>query len=314
MKTSFKVAAFSAVVGLVGCRGWETEERPVHLIKNMDTQEKGKAYRRDTTGLFADGRMMRAPVEGTVAQGQLAEDDLWEEGLSSPDGGALAPSQAFPAAVKDDWDAQVARGHNRYDIYCAPCHGTALDGQGPVAQKAFDGGPRLKVAPPDLHLERISKDMVVGKIYAAIRSGVNDGNMPSYAAQIPVADRWAIVAYVKAAQMKKDSSVPQEPGGIVVAKIDVATAEAGATLYKAKGCNACHSIDGARIVGPTFKALWGKTEKTDKGDVTVDLAYLTESLINPSAKIADTYPPAMPPQQLNELEIKSIGLFLETLK
>ena len=67
---------FGAAVALTGCRGWETENRPVHLIKNMDTQEKGKAYRRDTTGLFADGRMMRAPVEGTVAQGQLADDAL----------------------------------------------------------------------------------------------------------------------------------------------------------------------------------------------------------------------------------------------
>ncbi len=191
------------------CRGWETEERPIHLIKNMDTQEKGKAYRRDTTGLFADGRMMRAPVEGTVAQGQLGEDDLWEEGLDE----AGEPSKAFPASVKDDWDAQVARGEGRYRIYCAPCHGPKLDGQGTVAQKALDGSPRLTVPPPDLHLERISKDMVVGKVYAAIRRGVNDGNMPSYAAQIPVADRWAIVAYVKAQQMEKDDSVPQEPGG-----------------------------------------------------------------------------------------------------
>ena len=63
MKHLFLVGA----LGLVGCRGGESEKPPVHLIKNMDTQEKGKAYRKDSTGLFADGRMMRAPVEGTVA-------------------------------------------------------------------------------------------------------------------------------------------------------------------------------------------------------------------------------------------------------
>ncbi len=66
---------------LTGCRGWESEEPPDAPHPNMDTQEKGRAYREDTTGLFADGRMMRAPVEGTVAQGQLDDDDLLEEGV-----------------------------------------------------------------------------------------------------------------------------------------------------------------------------------------------------------------------------------------
>ncbi len=312
MKTTFKLAAFSAVFALTGCRGWETEERPVHLIKNMDTQEKGKAYRRDTSGLFADGRMMRAPVEGTVAQGQLGEDLLWEEGLGE-DG---QPTKEFPATVKGEEavEEQAARGQNRYQIYCAPCHGSALDGKGPVAGPALDGGPRLTLPPPDLHQERIAKDMVVGKIYSAIRNGVNDGNMPSYAAQIPVADRWAIVMYLKQAQLKKGSADQLEPGGAAPVIVTEASVEAGEKLYKAKGCNACHSIDGSKIVGPTFKALWGKTEKTSGGEVTVDLAYVSESILNPMAKITEGYPPAMPPQQLSELEIKSVALFIESLK
>ena len=159
-----------------------------------------------------------------------------------------------------------------------------------------------------------AKDMTVGKIYSAIRNGVNAGNMPSYAAQIPVADRWAIIAYVKAAQMKTDSSVPLEPGGVTVAEVKVASAEAGASLYKAKGCNACHSIDGSKLVGPSLKALWGKTEATSAGDVTVDAAYFKESLLNPMAKVVTGFPPAMPPQQVNELEIESLALFVQTLK
>ncbi len=307
LKTSVSVAA---VLALVGCRGWETEDRPVHLIKNMDTQEKGKAYRRDSTGLFADGRTSRLPVEGTVAQGHLAEDPLWEEGLDEE----AQPSKAFPASVKDDWDAQVARGQGRYAISCTPCHGAALDGKGPVAGVALDGGPRLTVPPPSLHLERIAKDMQVGKVYAAIRNGVNAGNMPSYAAQVSVADRWAIVAYVKAEQMKKDPSVPQEPGGAAVVVVTAASAEAGAALYKSKGCNACHSVDGAKIVGPTFKGTWGTQRNTSAGPVTVDLAYVKESIVNPMAKIAEGYPPAMPPQALSDLEIESLALYFETLK
>ncbi|HEY1086465.1 MAG TPA: c-type cytochrome [Archangium sp.] len=305
-----KTSLLSLAVLATGCRGWETQERPIHLIKNMDTQEKGKAYRRDSTGLFADGRMMRLPVEGTVAQGQLGDDVLFEDGVDE----AGEPTKAFPASVKEKMDLHVARGASRYQIYCSPCHGQNLDGLGTVAGTALDGGPRLTVAPPSLHLERISKEMVVGKIYSAIKHGVNNGNMPSYAAQIPVEDRWAIIAYVKAEQMKKDSSVPLEPGGIQAVVVTAASAEAGAQLYKAKGCNACHSIDGSRLVGPSFKGLVGRTEKTSAGEVQVDLAYVKESILQPMAKIVDTYPPAMPPQALNDLEIESVYKYLETLK
>lgn len=303
--------AMAGLLGLAGCRGWETEERPVHLIKNMDTQERGKAYRRDSTGLFADGRMMRLPVEGTVAQGQLGDDVLWEDGLDEKG----EPSKLYPAQVKEQLGDELrARGHNRYNVYCAPCHGVDLDGKGPVAGLALDGGPRLLVPPPSFHDARL-KEMVVGKIYSAIKNGVNAGNMGSYAAQIPVADRWAIITYIRGEQMKKDSSVVEEGGeGVVAVKVDKATAEAGAALYKAKGCNACHSIDGSRLVGPSFKGTWGTTRPTSAGPVTMDLAYVKESILQPMAKIAEGYPPAMPPQQLNELEIESMALFFETLK
>jgi mono/diheme cytochrome c family protein len=304
-------------VAVTGCRGWETEERPIHLIKNMDTQQKFKAGRKDDTGLFADGRMSRLPVEGTVAQGQLGDDTHWEEGTDeSTDGGAAEPTLKFPANVKEQWDAQAARGQNRYNIYCAPCHGPGLDGKGTVAGVALDGGPRLQVPPPSFHQDRLSKEMPVGKIYSAIRNGVNNGNMPSYAAQIPVKDRWAIVAYVKSEQMKKDPSVPQEPvpGVVVVPTGNKPTADMGAALYKARGCNACHSLDGSKIVGPSFKGLWGKTEKTDKGDVVVDLAYIKESTATPMAKIVDGFPPAMPPQVLSDVEVESIAMYIETLK
>jgi mono/diheme cytochrome c family protein len=307
---TLKTAALGVAFLLAGCRGWETEERPVHLIKNMDTQEKGKAYRRDSTGLFADGRMMRPPVEGTVAQGQLHDDLLLEEGVDEKG----EPSQEFGTGVEEAWDANVARGESRYRIYCAPCHGLELDGKGTVAQLALDGGPRLTVPPPSLHSERVAKELVIGKIYGAIRNGVNNGNMPSYAAQIPVADRWAVVAYVKAQQMKKDPTVPKKPGKAADVVVTAATAEAGAALYKARGCNACHSIDGSRLVGPSFKGLAGRMEKTSAGEVMVDLAYVKESILQPMAKIVDGYPPAMPAQALNDLEIESVYKYFETLK
>jgi mono/diheme cytochrome c family protein len=316
---------FFAMASVLSCRGWESEKPPVHIIRNMYTQEKGKAYRKDTTGLFEDGRVMRAPVEGTVAIGQLGEDDLMEDGLAYPsatDAGVrdagiptLVDAQFFPVSLdNDNWDTSVARGKTRYQIYCTPCHGPLLDGKGTVAQLSDDGKPRLLVAPSNLHDARIAKEMVVGKIYSAIRNGVN-GNMPSYASQISPEDRWAVVAYVKAEQMRLDATVPKTPGAapvVVVGK--VATAETGAALYKAQGCNACHSLDGTRVVGPTFKGIWGRKEKTDKGEVEVDLAYLTESVLNPNAKIVDGYPPAMPVKILKDIEIASIALFMQTLK
>lgn len=302
-----------ALSAAVGCRGYESEEPPIHLVRNMDTQEKGKAYRQDTTGLFADGRMMRPPVPGTVAQGQLGDDLLLEDGVDE----AGNPSLKFPDAVKEGGripESLTARGQARYDIYCTPCHGVGLDGQGPLAKVGFDSNPRLKIPPPSFHDDRLKK-MPAGQIYAAIKNGVNQGNMGSYAAQIPVRDRWAIVAYVRAQQKLKDPSVEPEGGVVlVVAAADTASAEHGSQLYAAKGCNACHSLDGTRLVGPSFKGAWGTSRATSGGEVVADLAYVTESIKQPNAKVVDGYPPVMPAIALTDLEVESLALYIESLK
>src|SRR5438067_488300 len=174
-----KIQTFTilALTALAGCRGGESDQPPVHLIQNMMTQEKGRPYRADHSGIFADGRMMRTPVEGTVAIGQLYEDDLLNEGLS-PDGGV---AECFPLEfliddkTKTVTDAVRARGELRYNIYCTPCHGGLGDGKGPVASRG------LEVPPANFH-DQLKKDLLAGKIYSAIRNGVNNGNMPSYAA------------------------------------------------------------------------------------------------------------------------------------
>jgi hypothetical protein len=75
---AFLFAAAGLVVAFSGCRGWESDQPPIHLIPNMDTQEKGRPYRRDNSGVFADGQMMRLPVVGTVARGEVP----WEVPLS----------------------------------------------------------------------------------------------------------------------------------------------------------------------------------------------------------------------------------------
>lgn len=313
------------VVTVAGCRGGESDQPPVHLIRNMFTQEKGKAYRQDTTGIWADGRMMRTPVDGTVAVGELREDPHYYEGVALPtdadggvvmlaDGGmpAMEAAQYFPAQVKVDGkipDALRARGHNRYNIYCAPCHGVEGDGKGTVAFRPDGTTSRgLMVPPPAINSDRV-KDLVAGKIYQAIANGVNNDNMPSYAAQIPVADRWAIVSYVR----QLGNAVDEHPPGKAVVVL-TASAEAGAQLYKSKICVTCHTLDGSKLVGPSFKGLYGKTESTSAGDVKVDDAYITESIREPMAKVVTGFPPAMPKQEYTELEVQSLILFIKEQK
>lgn len=296
----------SGLVGLLvvsACRGGESEKPPVHLIHNMDSQEKSKAYRKDTSEVFPNGRYLQTPPEGTVAWGQLDEDDHFFKGLDAQG----QPAVEFPAALKDGdkaKEALVARGALRYQVFCAPCHGELADGKGPVAGKG------LLVPPPSFKDDRL-KEMVNGKIFAAITNGVNNGNMASYASQIPVEDRWAIIAYLR--QDVQKTVLEPKPGAVAVAS-DKPTAEYGAALYKQEGCNACHSIDGSKLVGPSFKGLWGKTESTSAGDVKVDEAYLKESVLNPMAKVVTGFPPAMPARPLNDLQISSLALYFQTLQ
>jgi len=302
VKQSLKhIAALSvslaALSSSVGCRGWQSDSPPVHLNWNMDTQEKGKAYRK--SDFFPDGRMMRTPPAGTVAQGYLHDDDHRSLGLI--DGKAAT-------SLPDIGDAQVAvkRGQERFNIYCAPCHGGAGDGNGTI-------NSRLMVKAPSFHDARL-KEMPVGQIYQAILNGVNGGNMPPYRHQIQEDDRWNVTLYVRALQKSKDPSVTLGGQVVAAAAADASLEQKGEVLFKTKTCNACHSIDGTRLVGPTWKGLYGSKEKTDKGEVVVDDAYLTESILKPMDKVTVGYPPAMPQVALTDEEVQQLIAYIKSLK
>ena len=97
----------------------------------------------------------------------------------------------------------------------------------------------------------------------------------------------------------------------------LAPVDLGEKLYSSKGCNACHSVDGTRLVGPSFKALYGKDEKlADGSTVKVDDAYMRESILNPAAKIVESYQNLMTPYQgkLKEREIVGLIEYIKTLK
>ncbi len=159
--------------------------------------------------------------------------------------------------------------------------------------------------------------MPVGKIYAAIKNGVNNGNMASYAAQIPVDDRWAIVAYIRAAEGQ--GPVVASPAAssrvVVVRRRTRPRAEHGTQLYKAKGCNACHTLDGTKIVGPTFKGLWGKTEKSPAPATSWSTRRTSPSRSCSRWRRSSTATRRRcRPRPLTDLEVESLVLFIETLK
>jgi mono/diheme cytochrome c family protein len=166
----------------------------VHLVQDMDNQPKFKEQHANP--LFLDGRSMRPPVEGVVARDGLEADDHLHRGVVGDQW-----AETFPVAVRVDM-AFLERGRERYNIYCTPCHGAAGYGDGMVNQRAMSLVDRgingtTWVQPKSIHEEAIVAQPV-GQIYNTIANGVR--TMPAYGSQIPVEDRWAIVAYVRALQ------------------------------------------------------------------------------------------------------------------
>jgi hypothetical protein len=139
----------------------------------------------EASSFFQDGLASRPLVKGTVARGQLRIDDHFYEGKVD---GKLA--EKFPRPVTVDF---LSRGRERFNIFCAACHDRVGTGDGMVVRRGF---PR----PPSFHTERL-RAQPVGDIYDVITNGY--GRMPDYRDQIPVADRWAIVAYVRALQLSQ---------------------------------------------------------------------------------------------------------------
>ncbi|KAA3611349.1 MAG: cytochrome c [Calditrichaeota bacterium] len=177
----------------VGCfRGTPSEKPAIHLNPNMDDQQRYDPQ--EESEFFADGLTMRPLVEGTVARGELNEDDAYYRGRDE-NGNYL---KTIPMEVTH---GLMARGQERYDIFCAPCHSRSGDGKGIVPKRGF-------LPPPSFFQENVLA-FDDGYIYEVINNGVR--NMPAYRKQIPVNDRWAIVAYVRALQRTQTATVEDLP-------------------------------------------------------------------------------------------------------
>ena len=143
---------------------------------------------------FADGRSARPIPDNTVARGNLREDELYYTG-KGPDG---KPSNQFPMPVTKEL---LLRGEQRYNIYCTPCHDRTGNGNGMIVRRGYRH-------PPTYHSDRM-REQPNGYYYDVITNGF--GAMPDYAAQVAPADRWAIVAYIRALQLSQQASINDVP-------------------------------------------------------------------------------------------------------
>lgn len=197
------LALLLALVLLSGCRGMDSDREPIHLNLNMDYQPR--YYPMGASSFFEDGRMMRPPVPGTVARGLLREDADFYSGRT--EAGGFVTENPIPLSMD-----VIERGQERYNIYCSVCHSPSGDGRGIIMTGQYGYTPA-----PSFHDDRL-RDVEDGYLYDVLTNGIR--NMPGYGTQIAVADRWAIVAYMRALQRSQDaalSDVPEDQrGGIQV--------------------------------------------------------------------------------------------------
>ena len=171
-------------LGLQGCmRGCSSSDPPVLINFSMFNQPKYKAQAAST--FFYDGKTMRPPVPGTIARGHLHQDLALSTGMDA--GGK--PVATSPVVVDE---ALLARGAERYGIYCQPCHDERGEGKGILFQRA-------KVPTANLMEQRI-RELPDGAIFDTITNG--KGLMASYRYQVAAHDRWAIIAHVRDLEKK----------------------------------------------------------------------------------------------------------------
>ncbi len=175
----------SALLLLAGCR------------LDMQVQPYYRPLRE--SDFYADKRSERPLVAGTVARDHLNADTYFYTGKIGSNDGDYMP---FPVTAD-----VLARGQQRYNIYCSPCHGEAGDGNGMIVQRGYK-------RPPSYHIDRLRK-APLGYFFDVMTNGF--GAMPDYSAQVPAKDRWAIVAYIRALQLSQHAGPSDVPPGEQIA-------------------------------------------------------------------------------------------------
>jgi mono/diheme cytochrome c family protein len=186
MRKTFSLTTVSRLAGLALALGGLSACR-----QDMHDSPRFRPYR--GSDLYADGSSARPVVDGTVPRGHLNDDELMYTGRVN---GVLSPT--FPFTITR---ADLDRGQQRFEIYCAPCHGRTGEGNGMVVQRGFRKAQ-------DYHIDRL-RQAPAGYFFDVITNGF--GVMPDYKGQIPVADRWRIIAYIRALQLSHDAPATDVP-------------------------------------------------------------------------------------------------------
>ena len=202
MRHVYLVTLFVVVltVSILGFRGTLFTSAPMDVFPEWafpGMKHQPKPYSQGTSAFFADGRADRVPVAGTVQRGMLRENDHMNHGKNAD--GSFA--HGYPSEVAVDFKL-LERGQDRYTINCAPCHGNVGDGNG-ITKKYGMGST------PTYHDDRLRK-MTEGELFNTITLGKN--TMYPYADKIDPADRWAVIAYVRALQRAQTGSTADVPG------------------------------------------------------------------------------------------------------
>jgi mono/diheme cytochrome c family protein len=173
MRVAVLGAAAVSMLVLAGCR--------------QDMQDEPKFFPQRGTTFYPDGRSVRPQVANTVARNQGDQDSYFYTGLVSGKEG-----DGLPIELTAD---TMARGQERYNIYCTPCHSRVGNGDGMIVQRGYRPAG-------DFHTERL-RNAPLGHFFAVMTNGY--GAMPDYAAQITPQDRWAIAAYIRALQLSQNA-------------------------------------------------------------------------------------------------------------
>lgn len=147
----------------------------------------------EASDFFADGMASRPRIDGTVARGELITDPFLHTGKVNDQIG-----DGYPFAVTNE---VMDRGHERYDIFCAQCHGRLGDGNGMIVARGFR-------RPPSFHTATL-RTQPTGHYFDVMTNGF--GAMPPYKTMVPVKDRWAIIAYIRALQLSQSAAVSDVP-------------------------------------------------------------------------------------------------------
>jgi hypothetical protein len=159
---------------------------PTSCRQDMHDQPRYESM--EASDFFADGSASRRPPEGTVARGHLRDDELLYTGKVN---GEIA--NVFPYQITQD---VLTRGQQRYNIFCSPCHDRVGRGRGIIVERGMK-------QPPSFHIVRL-REAEPGYFFDVITNGY--GLMFSYASRVPVHDRWAIAAYIRALQLSQNAT------------------------------------------------------------------------------------------------------------